>query len=91
MAQKIFTFWVRNDSTNETLRMSGQGETVADAWKDANNLATTPPDPVADGRQRPPGGQHGVPLCNVRNKDGEYIPRTFKAWETSTRQNYVNN
>ena len=76
MSLKLFKFSVENTVTGESCAFLGQGETVADAFKEGSANTSALFRPSTSGAKRP---EHGVA---VTTKDGRKVSRTLKEFES---------
>lgn len=79
---KMFTFYVRNDKTNEIASFSGQGETMDSAWKDAGKNLDSAWRPNSNGEHN----EHTnvIPRLNVRTPEGKIVFRQKSNFEGET-------
>lgn len=74
MSARLFKFYVQNSFTKQGTQFLGQGETLDEAWKDAQKNLNAP--------FRPKGGvsSNAIPLT-VTLPDGSKVTRTLQDFE----------
>ena len=80
MSLKMFTVFVRNDSTKEIASFAGQGETLEAALKDAVATINMPFRPSSNGLQNE--HHHKILPLNVTLPDGRQVSRLKADFES---------